>query len=458
MDKALLVFSMSNSITDPVTTIFFVCLCSVLSFLALIPACLFFGVKASMASFVLLCSATWIWYNFMYLPDGEAPIDKYVEFKDNATHKKWSGRRIPIAELYENYLEGKLTFRGDIFQILRDHRDEFVNYKLTFSVVRFLLLQLFPNTENSSFKSLQATKKEIADHYDRGNDWFESFLGPRMVYTCGLFYGLDQSLETAQDNKMSLICDKLMLREDENFLDIGCGWGTLACHAAKKYKAKSIGVTLSVEGAQYCRDTAKKQGLEGKVNILCMDYREIPKDQVFDKIASIEMAEHVGLSNFQLYLTKVSGFLRDDGMFLMQVAGIRQGPSWQDLAWGIFMSRYIFPGADASTPLHWYVRQLEIAGFEVHSVETIEGHYSETLYRWHLNFQKNRVEMEKKYGAALCRLWDFFLAWSVIASGQGSAACYQILCHKNTNKFPRKTFCDAKLAQNSVGLLMPSKS
>ena len=107
--------------------------------------------------------------------------------------------------------------------------------------------------------------------------------------------------------------------------------------------------------------------------------------------------------------------LEDDGMFYMQVAGLRKGSNWQDTQWGLFMSRYIFPGADASTPLYWYINQLERAGFEVHSVETVGRHYSHTLKAWYDNFQKNKSKPEiQQYPARLHRLWDIFLAWSTV--------------------------------------------
>eukprot|EP00403_Amphidinium_massartii_P032745 CAMPEP_0178433562 /NCGR_PEP_ID=MMETSP0689_2-20121128/32969_1 /TAXON_ID=160604 /ORGANISM="Amphidinium massartii, Strain CS-259" /LENGTH=465 /DNA_ID=CAMNT_0020055593 /DNA_START=144 /DNA_END=1541 /DNA_ORIENTATION=+ len=410
------------------------------------------GFKLVLAWFTIAAISTYLWFSQSYMEDGPAPIDKYIEFKDKATEKAWSGRRIPITLLGDLYLDDKIDFRGDVLEILRDHRNEFCNYKLTWELVNFLVKQLFPNSENSSLKDLKSTKKEIKEHYDRGNDWFFSFLGPRMVYTSAVFEGLDQSLETAQDNKMSLICEKLMVRPGDSFLDIGCGWGSLVCHAAQHYGATAAGVTLSVEGAKYCREQITEKGLDDSAKIIVADYRDIPQELRFKKIASIEMAEHVGLRNFQTYLGRIHEMLTDDGMFLMQVAGLRQGSNWEDLSWGLFMSRYIFPGADASTPLHWYVKQLELAGFEVHSVETIGRHYSHTLHRWYDNFQKNRADIEKKYGGYLCRLWDFFLAWSVVAAGQGTAACYQILVHKNTNSFPRDVFCEKTVAKKSVGM------
>lgn len=312
-----------------------------------------------------------------------------------------------------------------------------------------------------SFKDAVATKKEIAAHYDRGNDFFRAFLGPRMVYTSGVYYEKPEwskavgktpgkqikgtSLEEAQDNKMSLIADRLQVKKGDKYLDIGCGWGTLMRHVAREFGAVSTGVTLSVEGAKWCEEQIKKEGIK-KANILTMDYRDIPKENKYQAISAIEMAEHVGIANFQLFLGNISEMLEDDGMFLMQVAGLRKGANWQDTNWGLFMSKYIFPGADASTPLNWYVKQLEQAGFEVQRVENIGRHYSHTLHGWYDHWMENRKAIleteENGYDGELCRLWDFFLAWSVVASGQCSATCYQLLCHKNTYDFPRDRFCD----------------
>ena len=369
---------------------------------------------------------------------------------------RYNNARIPMAELVDGYISGKIDFNGDVLELLQNDRDKFVNYKVSWVQVQWLIRQLFPNQHNSSLKDVNSTHKEIAEHYDRGNDFFNAFMGETMVYTSGVYRGLDQTLEQAQFNKMSLICDKLDVKAGERFLDIGCGWGTLVRHAAKHFGAQATGVTLSQEGANWCNAKNKEENLEDKVKILYMDYRQIPDvkpEDRFPNIASIEMAEHVGLKNFQVYLNKVKHLLTDDGSFLMQVAGLRQGSNWQDLAWGLFMSRYIFPGADASTPLNWYIRQLEYAGFEVQSVETIGRHYSHTLHGWYDNFEKNKSKMEGKYGDHLCRLWTIFLAWSVVAAGQGSATCYQILSHKNTYDFPRDKYCSGEPGVTGVGIV-----
>ena len=131
----------------------------------------------------------------------------------------------------------------------------------------------------------------------------------------------------------------------------------------------------------------------------------------------------------------------------MQGAGLRKGSNWQDVQWGLFMSRYIFPGADASTPCYWYIKQLEMAGFEIHSVETVGRHYSHTLHAWYDNWMRNKDTPEMaKYPAKLKRLWELFLAWSTVAAGIGSATCYQIACHKNSYSFPRDVFCTKESA------------
>eukprot|EP01060_Flectonema_neradi_P014536 TRINITY_DN2117_c0_g2_i1.p1 TRINITY_DN2117_c0_g2~~TRINITY_DN2117_c0_g2_i1.p1 ORF type:complete len:460 (+),score=114.01 TRINITY_DN2117_c0_g2_i1:51-1382(+) len=436
MEKVKVGYSMSTNWTDPPMM-----LTAAVPGLAAVAGWVGYKVaKKDYASAAAPLAVGYVLWNYVYHRKQAADTEKYVEFKNEKLRKRYSDRKIPMAEFYELFIDGEVDIKGDCYEVLFNHRNEFLNYKTTFRQIRWLLAQFIPGI-SSSFKGKWATKREIADHYDRGNDFFAAFLGPSMVYTSGVFRGLDQTLEQAQENKMDLICDKVQLKEGETFLDIGCGWGTLARHAAQKYGAKSTGVTLSEEGAAWCNEQNEKLGITDSVEILCQDYRDIPKDRKFDKVASIEMAEHVGLQNFQLYLNGVKNLMDDEGIFLMQVAGLRQGSNWQDIAWGLFMSKYIFPGADASTPLNWYIEQAELAGFEVHSVETIGRHYSHTLHKWYLNWMSNQESMEPKYGSRLFKMWEIFLAWSVIASGQGTATCYQIALHKNKYDFPRDRWC-----------------
>merc|ERR1719478_1729663 len=408
-----------------------------------------------------------IFYELVWLNTPPADTEAYLTFKDNGLKKKWGKRKIPMHILVEEFLNDNVAFKKDCYETLINDREKFIDWRPNWGLIRFLLDQLFP-WASSSFKSIAATAHEIADHYDRGNDFFNAFLGPMMIYTSAFYKNLDENLEQAQVNKLNMLCEKVVLKPGMTFLDIGCGWGPLVRHAAKEFGATATGVTLSAEGAAWCRAQVLADGLTPKqCEILNCDYREIPAERKFDAISAVEMAEHVGIANFGLFLHNVRNMLADDGIFYMQVAGLRKGSNWQDTQWGLFMSRYIFPGADASTPLFWYVKQLEMAGFEVKSVETVGRHYSHTLRAWYHNWMKNKDKPElARYAGVwkgdaqlphikgnLSRLWEIFLAWSTVAAGIGSATCYQIVCHKNVYHYERDKFCTAELAKRSKKML-----
>ena len=148
-------------------------------------------------------------------------------------------------------------------------------------------------------------------------------------------------------------------------------------------------------------------------------------------------------------MRQIHGMLADDGLFFLQIAGLRArrggfGPNFEDLVWGLFMNKYIFPGADASMPLSFVVRHLERAGFEIHSVETIGIHYSLTIARWYENWMAHRREVVAAYGEWWFRLWQVFLGWSVEIGAQGSSTCFQIVAHKNLDRFDRTRFIGAR--------------
>jgi cyclopropane fatty-acyl-phospholipid synthase-like methyltransferase len=247
-----------------------------------------------------------------------------------------------------------------------------------------------------------ADEEQVRDHYDRGDDFYGWFLGPRMIYTSGLISDIhtEETLEQLQDNKLAVVCEKIALRPRETLLDIGCGWGTLAKYASTQYGAHATGVTLGRNQTAFGNSAMRKAGVEeGQSRILCMDYRDIPVPAGgYQKITCLEMAEHVGVRHFSTFLRQVHDMLDDDGVFFLQIAGLRKCWQYEDLIWGLFMNKYIFPGADASTPLGWFVDQLEGAGFEVKGVDTIGVHYSATLWRWYRNWIGNKEKVEAKYG------------------------------------------------------------
>jgi cyclopropane fatty-acyl-phospholipid synthase-like methyltransferase len=223
-----------------------------------------------------------------------------------------------------------------------------------------------------------------------------------MIYTSGIISdtNVEESLEQLQDNKMAVVCEKIDLQKGERLLDIGCGWGTLARFASVNFGVQATGITLGRNQTAWGNHALRKAGVpEEQSKILCMDYRDIPVPEGgYHKITCLEMAEHVGIRRFQTFMRQVYDMLDDDGAFFLQVAGLRRSWQYEDLIWGLFMNKYIFPGADASTPLGWYVDQVEKAGFEVKGIDTIGVHYSATLWRWYRNWMANREKVEAKYG------------------------------------------------------------
>lgn len=365
------------------------------------------------------------------------PIETYLTFNDPKLKEKYGKRKIPMEIFYENYFDGKIDVKGDMLNVL-EHRLDWADMHMTPGLFKYVFTVLIPDVLTHSAK---ADEDMVRDHYDRGNDFYESFLGPQMVYTSGMISDATkyETLEQLQDNKMATVCSKLGLRPGEKLLDIGCGWGTLATFAAKNFGVDATGVTLAREQTKFGNQRIALNGLsKEQARILCMDYRDIPVEKGhYDKIVSLEMAEHVGIRHYSRFLEDISERLNDEGVFLLQVAGLR--PQWQfwDLIWGLFMNKYIFRGADASCSLGWVINKLESAGFEIRSVDVIGVHYSATLERWMQNFARNKDAMQAKYGERLCRIWTFFLAASVIVAREGGSSAFQIVAHKNLNAYPR---------------------
>lgn len=366
-------------------------------------------------------------------------VEHFVSFTDDANARAYHGtHKIPIADFYELYFAGKADFRGDALEVL-ESRHEWASFRFTYTVFAHFLLGFIPEL---LVHSRSQDEEQVRDHYDRGDDFYAAFLGPRMIYTSGIMQDPRryETLEEMQDHKMDVVCDKMGLKTGQTMLDLGCGWGTLARYASQERGAQVTGITLGRNQTAWGNRVLSEAG-QKQSRILCLDYRDAPLPEGvgrrYDKITCLEMAEHVGVRHFSSFLGRVNDMLEDDGTFFLQIAGLRKAWQYEDLIWGLFMNKYIFPGADASTPLGWTVDKLEGAGFEIKSIDTIGVHYSATLWRWYQNWLSNRGSIEGKYGRRWYRIWEFFLAYSTIISRQGSAACYQIVMHKNLNTFSR---------------------
>ncbi len=381
------------------------------------------------------------------------PIDYYLKFNNKQLEAKYKNSKIPLETFQELFFNGEIEFKGDALDVL-ELKHDWATFNFTYSLFKYFLLGMIPEV---IMHSRSQDEEQVRDHYDRGDDFYSWFLGPRMIYTSGIVSDInkEETLEEIQDNKLRIVCEKIDLQKNDLLLELGCGWGTLANYASTVYGANVTGITLGKNQTKWGNDVLARSGIEeSQSKILCLDYRDTPlpstNDGKYNKITCLEMAEHVGVRHFSTFLNQVYNMLDDDGVFYLQYAGLRKCWQYEDLIWGLFMNKYIFPGADASTPLGWVIDKLEGAGFEITSVDTIGVHYSATLWRWYRNWVGNKEKVVEKYGSRWYNIWEYFLATSTITSRQGGATCFQIVMRKNLNSTHRIDY-----VPKQSGLLKP---
>lgn len=374
-----------------------------------------------------------------------AELFDYVTFDDHALKRSWQKKRIPITDVYEAYIQGRIDIPEGSWNEFFERRHEFMTFRLTRSHVRWGVTHYLPHV---LIHSRRQDARIVSEHYDRGNDFFGWFLGPSMVYTAAYFPEGTESLEEAQNKKIDHVAQKLQLSDEDRVLDIGCGWGTLVARFAERFGAIARGITLAREQVEFGTERIANSGVRERASVGVCDYRDVSGS--FSKIVSLEMVEHVGIKNLSSYYQKVHSLLEDQGLFLLSWTGIRnldqpRSPlttvrmEEEDLMWALFMNQHIFEGADASVRLSRMLRAAEDAGFEVADVENVSSHYVTTLNLWHRNWIANREPILAAYGERWFRLWSFFLYWSARIGEQGSAFNYQLLLHKSSNGFNRRS-------------------
>ena len=277
-------------------------------------------------------------------------------------------------------------------------------------------------------RSRSQDARAIAHHYDVSNEFYALFLDPLMVYTCAYYREPDGKLERAQQDKLDLVCRKLELRAGETLLDIGCGWGSLAMWAARHYGVRAHGVTLSRAQADYATEQIRQEGLGDRCRVDHLDYRDLPADALYDKIAAVGVIEHVGIPNYPSFFSGVRGRLRDGGLYLNH--GIVHDFHWKRTSQTEFLYRHVFPNGDLAG-LSQTLTEMERAGWEVVDVEGLRLHYARTCRHWVERLCARAEEARALVGERTYRTWRLYLTCSAVAFENGSLGLYQVLMRKH---------------------------
>jgi cyclopropane-fatty-acyl-phospholipid synthase len=266
--------------------------------------------------------------------------------------------------------------------------------------------------------SIRRDKQAVSHHYDVGNGFYELVLGPSMTYSCARFVDDDATLEEAQAAKHELICRKLGFadegfraagaRERPRLLDVGCGWGSMAIHAATHHDVDVVGVTISDEQAAYARRRVTELGLGGRIEIRVRDYRTLA-DGPFDAISSVGMAEHVGHQRMAIYFETLYRLLRPGGRMMNHAISSVGGSKLPPRS---FVNRYVFPDGEL-LDVGTTVLRMEEAGFEVRDVENLREHYAATLRHWVANLERNWDDAVRLVGGNRARVWQLYMSGSV---------------------------------------------
>jgi cyclopropane-fatty-acyl-phospholipid synthase len=265
----------------------------------------------------------------------------------------------------------------------------------------------------------------ISHHYDVGNDFYRIVLGPSFTYSCAYFASPDQTLEDAQRDKHELICRKLRLRSGERLLDVGCGWGSMAIHAAKTRGVRVVGVTLSQPQADLAAKRAAEAGVADRVEIRVQDERDV-SDGEFDAISSVGMFEHVGAERLSEYFTHLYALLRPQGRLLNHGISRPPGARRTRVARHSFIDSFVFPDGDLHE-VGRVVSTMQETGFEVRDLESLREHYALTLRHWVANLEASRDEAVRLAGEGRYRVWRIYMAGSAVNFEAGRTQVHQIL-------------------------------
>ena len=256
-----------------------------------------------------------------------------------------------------------------------------------------------------------AARRDIAAHYDLGDDFFALFLDSELAYSCAVYPGAESDLESASRNKMRIIADDLRLQEADRFLDLGCGWGGLSAFAVRDRGCETLALTLSRRQFEFVRAKAARENLGGKLTPVLRDYRDFSPPSPFAKIASVEMIEAVGPGNLGEYFRNLRRLLADDGLALVQAIVIPESRRESSLADPDFIRRRVFPGG-ALHSREAMSAAAQASGLRPAGLRDITPHYARTLSDWRVRFNRNRESAGRMgFGESFCRRWEYYLCY-----------------------------------------------
>ena len=318
------------------------------------------------------------------------------------------------------FVEGRLELEGSISEAIR--------------VCDELSQALLDDDEDTTPPRVHHDKatdaESISYHYDLSNDFYQLWLDRDMAYSCGYFETGEESLDEAQQAKFRLLCRKLRLKPGEYLLDVGCGWGGLARFAAREYGVKVFGITLSKEQLKLARERVNAEGLQDKVDLQLLDYRDLPQDGRFDKIVSVGMFEHVGHANLREYCEILSRAVREGGLVMNHGITSKHTDGRQvGRGAGDFIDRYVFPNGELPH-LSMMTAEISEAGLEVVDVESLRLHYARTLDHWSQRLEQKLDAAAKQVPEQALRIWRLYLAGCAYAFAHGWINIDQILATK----------------------------
>ncbi|KPJ95673.1 MAG: cyclopropane-fatty-acyl-phospholipid synthase [Gammaproteobacteria bacterium SG8_15] len=258
--------------------------------------------------------------------------------------------------------------------------------------------------------SLEGSRKNISAHYDLGNDFFELFLDPTMMYSCGIFENSDTTMEQASRAKLKRICDKLDLKPGDRVVEIGTGWGGFAIYAAKHFGCHVTTTTISQKQYEWAKRRIQEENLEDRITLLFEDYRKL--EGQYDKLVSIEMIEAVGHRYYDTFFEKCSDLLKPDGIMLIQAITIADQRYEQAKRSVDFIQRYIFPGSCIPSNTAILNSTTRASDLRLFHLEDFGPHYATTLRLWKEQLFRNRDQVRARgYPDSLMRMWDFYLCY-----------------------------------------------